>query len=210
MGNVQVIRQWINPKHLSSEAIQLVEKQFYANQVPSIQLADFFIQDKAEEVYRLLEKIKYNHDYIPHLHSYATVKIESVQVLKPFFSFLDSSGFKALIGTMLKHEIKTIEPQILMLQHKDYTLAQDSRILKDTLLFCFDFTQNWPADSGGKTGVLPGKSEQVFFNRMFNSLCIIKLKPDSHYFLKYINANAGRNKVFLVISQMPLEIPSSS
>lgn len=196
-GSVQVLKQWINPQYLSAETMQQIEKQFSSNPVPHIQLAQFLLPQKAEEIRKALEKIKWQHQYIPHMHSYALGNASGNTPINQFFSFLDSNGFKVFLGTMLRKEIKTIEKEMLLFQHRDYTLLHDSRQEKDAVLCCFDFTKDWLLGAGGET-VVVSKTEPLLFPRLCNALTLVQLKPDIHYFLKYVNAKAEKRKIFLI------------
>lgn len=194
MAEIQVLKQWINPQYLSAETMQQIEKHLSQQPLPNIQLAQFLLPQKAEEIRKALEKTKWQHQYIPHMHSYA---LGNDAALNSFFSFLNSNGFKVFLGTMLRKEIKTIEKEILLFQHRDYTLLHDSRQEKDAVLCCFDFTKDWPLGAGGET-VVVSKTEPLLFPRLFNALTLVHLKPDIHYFLKYVNAKAEKKKMFMV------------
>lgn len=196
MADIQILKNWVNPQYLTTETIKQVEQAFHAAAIPSVQLGSFLLPEKAAAVRKAIEKIKTTHEYIPHMHSYHTT--DAQKPLADFYAFLNSSGFKTLLGTMLRKEIKTVHPQLLVYEHKDYTLLHDTiEERAETVLF-FDFTKDWNDEAGGKTIFVNPNTDPLLFSRMFNAICVAALLSDVHYFLKYVNGVAGKNKVFLV------------
>lgn len=196
MADIQILKNWVNPQYLSTETIKQVEQTFSSAAIPSVQLGSFLLPEKAVAVRKAIEKIKFIHKYIPHMHSYHTAAAE--KPLADFYAFLNSSGFKTLLGTMLRKEIKIVHPQLLIYEHKDYTLLHDTIEQRAATVLFFDFSKDWKEDAGGKTVFVNPNTEPLIFSRMFNAICIAALLPDVHYFLKYVNGVAGKNKVFLV------------
>ena len=196
MADIQLLKHWVNPQYLTTETIKQVEQTFQSAAIPSVQLGSFLLPEKAAAVRKVIEKIKFSHEYIPHMHSYHTAAAE--KPLAEFYAFLNSAGFKTLLGTMLRKEIKTVHPQLLVYEHKDYTLLHDTIEQRAATVLFFDFTKDWSEDAGGKTVFVSPKADPLIFPRMFNAICVAALLPDVHYFLKYVNGVAGKNKVYLV------------
>ncbi len=196
MVDIQLLKNWVNPQYLSTETIKQVEQAFHTATIPSVQLANFLLPEKAAAVKKAIEKIKLNYEYIPHMHSYHTAAAE--KPLADFYAFLNSPGFKTLLGTMLRKEIKTVHPQLVVYEHKDYTLLHDTIEQRAATVLFFDFTKDWNDAAGGKTVFISPNSDPLIFPRMFNAICVAALVTDVHYFLKYVNGVAGKNKVYLV------------
>lgn len=201
MGDVQVLKQWINPLYLVPETIQQVQKAFTSNaEVQSIQLGQFLLQSQAEKLVKALEKMKWQEAYIPHMYSHKLSSNESA--LKELYTFLGTAGFKALLGTMLKRELKTVTPKAFLFEHGDYTLMHDALEEKKHILCTFDFTMRWPENSGGQQVFMHSSAEPLIFVPSFNALNIVSMSGDVRSFLKYVNCNAGKSKRFIVQVRM--------
>lgn len=196
MAEVQLLKNWVNPQYLSTETMKQIEQTFHSTAIPSVQLANFLLPEKADAVYKRLEKLKLIHEYIPHMHSFHTADAE--KQLAEFYSFLNSSGFKSLIGTMIKKEIKVVYQKVLVYEHTNYTLLHDIVEQRLGTVLFFDFTKSWNENAGGKTIFVSPNTEPLLFSRIFNAVTITALQPDVRYFVKYVNAEAKNNKVFLI------------
>lgn len=192
-----VLKQWINPLYLLPETISQVEKTFYSHKnIKSIQLGQFLLANKAEILEKSLEKSKWEHAYVPHMYSYSIVT--SGNIFKEFFALLNTHGFKTLIGTMIKKQIKNINPHALSFGHKDYTLLHDTIDEKEHILCTFDFTKEWSENAGGQMIFTHQDSEPMIFQPTFNAMNIVSVTKDVHMFVKYVNSNAAKKKMFLI------------
>ena len=196
MGEVQLLKEWINPLYLVKETIAQIPPTFYAHQeLPSIQLSNFFLEEKAEQVRKVLDKLSWKKNYIPHMHSFH--KPTNEKALASLYSLVNSPGFKALLGTMLKKEFKNIIIEPLLFQHGDYTLLHDAHEQEKGIVCYLDFTKHWSEDFWGQL-IFTTKAEPIIFPRVFNAAHIVQITEDAQCFVKYVNSAAGKNKVYLV------------
>lgn len=192
-----LLKQWINPLYLLPETIAQVEKTFYSHKdIKSIQLGQFLIREKAERIQKALEKSKWAHAYVPHMYSYTVATNESA--FKDFFALLNTSGFKTLIGTMIKRQIKIVKPHAVSFSHKDYTLLHDGIDEIEHVLCTFDFSSEWPENAGGQMVFRHPEAEAMIFPPTFNALNIVAIEKEVHSFVKYINCHAAKKKMFLI------------
>ena len=197
MADTQLLKQWVNPLYLLPETITQAQKTFNSHKhIRSIQLGQFFLAEKAEKIRKTLEKCSWNHAYIPHMYSYAILTNE--KPLKEFYALLSSPGFKSLVGTMLKKQIKTVQPHALCFCHKDYTLLHDTIEERDYILCTFDFTKEWPENAAAQMIFTYPETDPLIFSTMFNAVNIVHITNDVHSFVKYVNCNAGKKKKFLI------------
>lgn len=196
MGDVQLLKEWINPLYLVQETIAQISPTFYANQgLPSIQLSNFFLEGKAEQVRKILDNFSWEKNYIPHMHSFH--KPANEKTLAFLYSLVNSSGFKSLLGTMLKKEFKNIIIEPLQFRHGDYTLLHDAHEQEKGVVCYLDFTKNWHDEAGGQL-IFTTTAEPIIFPRIFNAVHIVQITEDAQCFLKYVNSAAGKNNVYLV------------
>lgn len=191
------LNQWINPLYLVPETIAQVEKTFHSHKdIKSIQLGQFLLAGKAEKLQKALEKSKWAHAYVPHMYSYSITTNESA--FKDFLALLNTNGFKTLIGTMIKKQIKVVRPHALSFVHKDYTLLHDNIDDKEHILCAFDFTKEWPENAGGQMIFTHPESEPMIFPPSFNAMNIVSVSKDVHMFVKYVNNNSAKKKIFVI------------
>ncbi len=196
MGDVQVIRQWINPLYLVDETINQVMTTFYANtDCPNIQLSNFFLEQKAGQILRIFNRLPWKKQYLPNKHSFH--QSTNDKMLSTFFTLLTSTGFNTLVSTMLRMELSTVKIEPLCFMHKDYTLLHDTYEQEKGIVCYFDFTKDWNESAGGQL-ISVTKTEPLISTHVFNAAHIIQKKEDGQCFVKYVNSAAGKKKVYFV------------
>ena len=191
------LKEWINPLYLVPETITQIEKTFNSHkEIKSIQLGQFLLASKAEKLQKALEKSKWAHAYVPHMYSYSITTNETN--FKDFLALLNTNGFKTLLGTMIKKQIKTVKPHALSFGQKDYTLLHDNIDEKEHILCTFDFTKDWPKNAGGQMVFTHPEAEAMIFQPSCNALNIVAVSKDVHMFVKYINANAAKKRMIVI------------
>lgn len=198
MGNKIALQEWINPLYLTPQTLQQIHTAFsQAQPFPFIQLGNFLLEQKAESLRTALLKAKKVETYIPHMHSYSTIKED--KTIAAYKEFFENSGFLTLLGTMIKQPCKKATVSCKSFEQRNYTLLHDTVQQKEGIYCFLDVTKDWPAQANGQTiFVSETGAEPVIFSRAWNTLNIVKRTANTHSFVKYVNAAAGNKEVLLM------------
>lgn len=189
--NSEILKEFITDDYLVYNNLLEIKNTFSKNHPKSIKLDKFFKDDKYKTLQKEILNLKFKKDYLPLEHSFSKSNLGS-----EFKKLLESEEFKTFIQFITGKKIIKQTPNSIFLEHKDYTLLKDD-FNESFLEINFFFTDKWEEDFGGYFSYF--KDEELL--RILpsgNSVTLVNIDLGVQNFIKYINVNSGKNKIYLI------------
>ena len=184
-----ILQEFLNLDYLNYENIINIKKIFHENKPKSVKLESIFKKDKYDLLLKEFMKLKFKRNYAPEIYSFSKSAISD-----EFSKLIKSEEFITFIEFIFDKNIKNIQSQSLIFEHKDYTLLKDD--VSESFFEINFFFNNWKEEFGGYFSYF--KDEELLrILSTENSATFVHLDKIQK-FVKYINVNSGFNKIFFV------------
>ena len=191
------IEKWLNPIYLQEEAMQALKKAFAQQQdIPHIQVQDFFRSEKAKTILQHLQRSHYQQRYVPDRYNYAAADhIGSLQTIQEVFQ---DPVFSLWLEEVTGKKSNACQISVVRFAHRDYTVIHDSEIPEEGLLLIYDPTRPWSSEAGGyEICTVPNKDPLVIQPKE-NTLTIVWMNKETRMFTKYCNHLSQNKKRYSV------------
>ncbi|MBS3144629.1 hypothetical protein J4208_03515 [Candidatus Woesearchaeota archaeon] len=186
------LEKWLNPIYLQEETMQALKKAFTEQDIPHIQLQDFFTPEKAKTILQHFQRAHYQQQYVPDKYNYAVAdQLGSLATVQEVFQDpLMSLWLEEITGK----KSTASQVSILRFTHGDYTLMHDSETPEEGILLVYDPVTPWSVEAGGyEVFTLPEKDPLVIQPQQ-NTLTIVCITKETRNFTKYVNSLCGDRK----------------
>ncbi len=190
----EILRDFLNDDYLEIDNLEQIKKTLSKNSPKSIKLEDFFKKEKYGLLKNEIRSLKYKRKYIPDKLSFSIADIG-----KNFKKLIDSEELRIFLGFLIGKNIKNYMINSKMLKHKDYTLLSDEQgTIKSGCVVNFLFNDLWREEYGGYFSYISENEEVLRVLPTENSVIIVFIDQTIQGFIKYINANSLKKKIYFV------------
>ena len=189
-----ILNEFLNDDYLEIENLEQIKKVLSENTPKSIKLEDFFKKENYELLKNEIRNLKYKRKYFPDKLSFSVADLG-----KNFKKLFDSEEFKLFLGFIIGKNIKNYMLNSKMLKHKDYTLLSDEKDpIQSGLMITFFFNYLWKEEYGGYFSYISENEEVLRIFPKENSVTIVSIDQNIDGFIKYINVNSFKKKIYFV------------
>ena len=180
------LEKWLNPIYLQEETMQALKKAFTEQDIPHIQLQDFFTPEKAKTILQHFQRAHYQQQYVPDKYNYARAdQLGSLATVQEVFQDL---LMKLWLEEITGKKSTASQINILRFTHGDYTLIHDSETPEEGILLIYDPVTPWPIEAGGYDVFTLPEKDPLVIQPQANTLTIIAITKETRQFTKYVNS----------------------